>query len=111
MTPGPGTQSGRQYERHRITAAGAQLREAGRQFAKHAAILIRTVEQARQDAGIAQGYRGVLTVGARFALWTEVLLKWLPVMRDLAPDVSIHGEIGHEGALTWSTPATASPNP
>lgn len=79
--------------------AGATLTPAGRQFQKHAATLIRTVEQARQDAGITRGYRGVLTVGARFALWVEVLLKWLPAMRALAPDVSIRGEIGHEDVL------------
>lgn len=79
--------------------AGATLTPAGRQFLKHAATLVRTVEQARQDAGIARGYRGVLTVGARFALWVEVLLNWLPGMRELAPDVSIRGEIGHEDVL------------
>lgn len=79
--------------------AGATLTPAGRQFLKHAATLIRTVEQARQDAGIARGYRGVLTVGARFALWVEILLKWLPGMREIAPDISIRGEIGHEDAL------------
>lgn len=79
--------------------AGASLTPAGRQFLKHAATLIRTVEQARQDAGIVRGYRGVLTIGARFALWVEVLLKWLPGMREVAPDVTIRGEIGHEDVL------------
>lgn len=79
--------------------AGAILTPAGRQFLKHAATLIRTVEQAQQDAGIARGYRGVLTVGARFALWVEVLLKWLPGMREAAPHVTIRGEIGHEDVL------------
>lgn len=79
--------------------AGAMLTTAGRQFLKHAATLIRTVEQAQQDAGIAHGYRGVLTVGARFALWVELLLTWLPRMREIMPDVSIRGEIGHEDTL------------
>jgi DNA-binding transcriptional LysR family regulator len=79
--------------------AGAVLTPSGRQFLKHAATLVRTVEQAQQDAEIAHGYRGVLTVGARFALWVEVLLKWLPRMREAAPDVSIRGEIGHEDTL------------
>lgn len=79
--------------------AGATLTPAGRQFLKHAATLIRTVEHARQDAGITRGYRGVLTVGARFALWVEVLLRWLPGMRELAPDISVRGEIGHEDVL------------
>jgi DNA-binding transcriptional LysR family regulator len=38
--------------------AGTRLTPAGRQFQKHAAVLVRTVERARQDAGIAAGYRG-----------------------------------------------------
>ena len=59
--------------------AGAKLTPAGRQFQKHAATLVRTIEQAQQDAGIAHGFRAVLTVGARFALWVELLLKWLPL--------------------------------
>jgi DNA-binding transcriptional LysR family regulator len=79
--------------------AGATLTSAGRQFQKHAATLIRTVEQARQDAGIAQGYRAVLTVGGRFALWVDLLLRWLPLMRRLAPDVSVRAEIGAEDDL------------
>ncbi len=79
--------------------SGAHLTAAGRQFQKHAATLVRTVEQARQDAGVAHGYRALLTVGARFALWVELLLRWLPLMREVAPDVSVRGEIGGEEAL------------
>jgi DNA-binding transcriptional LysR family regulator len=79
--------------------AGARLTPAGRQFQKHAVTLIRTIEQAQQDAGIAHGYRAVLTVGARFALWVELLLKWLPQMRELTPDVSLRAEIDAEEGL------------
>lgn len=46
-----------------------------------------------------RGYRGVLRIGARFALWVEVLLERLAKMRHAAPDVSIRGENGHEHAL------------
>lgn len=79
--------------------AGATLTLAGRQFQKHAVTLTRAVEQAHQDAGIGRGYRAVLTVGARFALWVELLVKWLRLMRELAPDVSVRGEVGAEDAL------------
>jgi DNA-binding transcriptional LysR family regulator len=79
--------------------AGATLTPAGRQFQKHAATLIRTFEQARQDAGIAHGYRAVLTVGGRFALWVELLVKWLPLMRQLAPDVSLRAEMDVDDGL------------
>jgi DNA-binding transcriptional LysR family regulator len=79
--------------------SGATLTPAGRQFQKHAATLVRTIEQAQQDAGIVHGYRAVLTVGGRFALWVELLLKWLPLMRELAPDVSLRAEIDAEEGL------------
>ncbi len=36
--------------------AGATLTPAGRQFQKHASTLVRTVEHARQDVGIAKGF-------------------------------------------------------
>ena len=79
--------------------AGAKLTAAGRQFQKHAAILVRTVERARQDVGIAAGYRGTLAVGGRFGLWEGLLLEWLPLMRKMAPDISVRAEIGFEEDL------------
>lgn len=79
--------------------AGATLTPAGRQFQKHAATLVRTFEQARQDAGITHGYRAVLTVGGRFALWVELLVKWLPLIQQLAPDVSLRAEIDVDDGL------------
>ena len=79
--------------------AGTRLTAAGRQFQKHAAILVRTVERARQDVGIAAGYRATLTVGGRLGLWEGLLLEWLPLMRDLAPDISVRAEVGFEEEL------------
>jgi len=79
--------------------AGARLTAAGRQFQKHAAILVRTVERARQDVGTALGYRGTLAVGGRFGLWEGLLLAWLPLMRKMAPDISVRAEIGFEDDL------------
>jgi DNA-binding transcriptional LysR family regulator len=79
--------------------AGTRLTAAGRQFQKHAAILVRTVERARQDVGIAAGYEGTLTVGGRFGLWEGLLLEWLPLMRRMAPDISVRAEIGFEEDL------------
>lgn len=79
--------------------AGTALTPAGRQFQKHAASLVRTLEQARQDVGIPQGFRATLTVGGRFGLWEQLLLHWLPWMRKHAPDVCIRAEIGFEEDL------------
>jgi DNA-binding transcriptional LysR family regulator len=79
--------------------AGTTLTPAGKQFQKHAGTLVRTVEQARQDVGIPLGYRAVLAVGGRFGLWENLLLRWLPLMQKVAPDVSLRAEIGLEEDL------------
>lgn len=79
--------------------AGTTLTPAGRQFQKHASTLIRTVEQARHDVGVPRGFRAALTVGGRFGLWEQLLLKWLPIMRAAAPDISVRAEIGFEADL------------
>ena len=79
--------------------AGTRLTRAGRQFQKHATILVRTVERARQDVGTTAGYQGALAVGGRFGLWEGLLLEWLPLMRSAVPDVSLRAEIGFEEDL------------
>lgn len=79
--------------------AGTALTPAGRQFQKHAASLVRTVERARQDVGIPIGYRAVLAVGGRLGLWENLLSRWLPLMQEMAPDVSLRAEIGFEEDL------------
>jgi DNA-binding transcriptional LysR family regulator len=82
--------------------AGTTLTSAGRQFQKHASTLVRTVEQARLDVGIPRGFRAALTIGGRFGLWEQLLLKWLPLMQAQAPDVSVRAEIGFEADLMQS---------
>jgi DNA-binding transcriptional LysR family regulator len=79
--------------------AGTTLTPAGRQFQKHASTLVRTVEQARHDVGVPRGFRAALTVGGRFGLWEQFLLKWLPLMLKTAPDVSVRAEVGLEADL------------
>lgn len=79
--------------------AGTTLTLAGRQFQKHASALVRTVEQARHDVGVPRGFRAALTVGARFGLWEQFLLKWLPLMLTAAPDIAVRAEIGLEADL------------
>jgi DNA-binding transcriptional LysR family regulator len=79
--------------------AGTTLTSAGRQFQRHAALLTRTVEQARQEIGVVSGYRATLTVGGRIGLWEELLLRWLPIFGSLAPDVAVRALIGFEEEL------------
>lgn len=79
--------------------AGTTLTPAGRQFQRYAALLTRTVEQARQELGTARGFRATLTVGGRFTLWDGLLLSWLPVYAARAPDVAMRVLVGPEEHL------------
>lgn len=79
--------------------AGTTLTAAGRQFQKHAVTLMRTVEQARHDVGVSEGFRASLTIGARVGIWEDLLLRWLPIMRTAEPDIAIHAEVGFDEDL------------
>jgi DNA-binding transcriptional LysR family regulator len=78
---------------------GTTLTPAGRQFQRHAALLTRTVERARQELGIVTGFRGTLTVGGRVGLWEDLLLRWLPIFAARAPDCAVRALISFEDEL------------
>jgi DNA-binding transcriptional LysR family regulator len=82
--------------------AGTTLTAAGQQFQRHAALLTRTVEQARQEIGIVSGYRATLTIGGRIGLWEDLLLRWLPIFASLAPTVAVRALVGLEDELMQS---------
>ncbi|ANO52556.1 LysR family transcriptional regulator [Woeseia oceani] len=79
--------------------AGAFLTAEGQLFQKYAVSLLRTVERAHQAVGVPHGFRASLTIGARFALWEDLLLPWLGAMRHTAPDIALRTEIGFEDDL------------
>lgn len=79
--------------------SGTTLTPAGRQFQRHASTLMRTVEQARHDIGIPDGFTGTLTIGGRIGLWEEYLLHWLPLMQADNPHVSIRADSALEPEL------------
>jgi len=78
---------------------GADLTPAGRRFLKHAKALVRTLEQARHDVGLPEGFRGSLTLSGRIALWEGFLPRWADWMRQTVPDVSLRLEIGFEEGI------------
>jgi DNA-binding transcriptional LysR family regulator len=84
------------FVRHK---AGAVLTGAGRQFQRHAATLVRAVEQARQEVGVARGFRAALTAAGRFGLWEQFMLGWLAHMRADHADISVRSEVGFEQEL------------
>lgn len=75
---------------------GAELTPAGKRFLRHAKHLVRTVEQARHDVGLPEGFHDVLTLSGRIAVWEGFLPHWVAWMREAAPDVSLRLEIGFE---------------
>lgn len=75
---------------------GAELTPAGKRFLRHAKHLVRTVEQARHDVGLPQGFSDVLTLSGRIALWEGFLPHWVDWMREAAPEASLRLEIGFE---------------
>ena len=79
--------------------AGTTLTPAGRQFQRHASTLVRTVELARHDVGLPKGFSGTVVVGGRIGLWEEYLLRWLPLMQQANPQISIRIESALEAEL------------
>jgi LysR family transcriptional regulator, flagellar master operon regulator len=80
-------------------SAGVELSAAGRQFQRHASLLTRTVEQARQDVGAVTGFSATLTVGGRIGLWENLLDRWLPRFASLEPQVAVRVRVGFEEDL------------
>lgn len=79
--------------------AGTILTAGDRPFQNHAVILMSTVEQARHDVGKLQGFIALLTIGGRIEIWEGLLLRWLPLLRAVEPDIAIHAEVGFEEEL------------
>jgi len=79
--------------------AGASLTPSGRRFLRHAKALVLTLEQARHDVGLPSRFSASIAMGARIALWEELLPRWVGRMRAHQPDVSIRSEIGFEEDL------------
>lgn len=79
--------------------SGTVLTAAGRQFQRHAASLIRIVEQARQEIGVVTGFRATLTIGGRIGLWEDLLLRWLSSFVGIHPEIAVRAVVGFEEDL------------
>jgi DNA-binding transcriptional LysR family regulator len=82
--------------------AGAALTPAGQQFRRHAEMMLKQWQQARQEVGLPQRFRALLVVGGQFSLWDRLLVRWLPWMRAAAPDVMLQAEVGQSADLMTS---------
>ncbi len=79
--------------------SGAHLTPQGQVFLRYAKALLLTLEQARHDIGLPDRYKGSIRIGARIALWEELLPGWIDLTRRNFPDISIRCDIGFEEDL------------
>ena len=78
---------------------GATLTAAGRRFHRYALSAVRAWEQARQETALPEGYRAYLGLGSQVSLWERLILKWIPWMRQEAPDVALRLEADYSDSL------------
>lgn len=79
---------------------GASLTAAGNRFQRHAAAMLRLWEVARQEAALPAGHRALLRMGSEAGLWNRLLNRWIPWMRQNAPDIALRCDVGlPEGLL------------
>jgi DNA-binding transcriptional LysR family regulator len=79
--------------------AGAKLTPAGKRFLEHAKRLVLTAQQARDEVGLPGRFRASLRIGARIALWEDLLPEWVNWLRSALTDVALRCEIGFEEDL------------
>jgi DNA-binding transcriptional LysR family regulator len=61
--------------------------------------LVRTVERARNDMGVAMVFRASVTIGGRFGLWGKLLFICLPRIHRAVRGIAIREEMAFEDEL------------
>ncbi len=79
--------------------SGVELTSAGHHFRRYALGIQRLWQQAHQEVTLPEGFRMVLALGAQVSLWDRLILKWMPRMRNKAPDVAIRVEADYSNSL------------
>ena len=70
--------------------SGVELTAAGHQFHRYAVTLVRAWEQARQEVSLPEGFSTMFGLGAQVSLWERLVVRWIPWMREKAPDVCLN---------------------
>lgn len=79
--------------------AGVTLTPEGRRFERYASTMVRIWEQARHEVAMPPAFEAILRVGAQAGLWNRMLYRWLPWMREAAPEIAIVAELGQPSVL------------
>ena len=79
--------------------AGVTLTPEGRRFERYASTMVRIWEQARHEVVMPPAFEAILRVGAQAGLWNRMLYRWLPWMREAAPEIAIVAELGQPSVL------------
>lgn len=74
--------------------SGTKPTAAGFQFHRYATTLVRAWEQARQEVALPSSFQAVLSIGGQFTLWDQLLLRWIPWVRQAVPDMAVRAEVG-----------------
>jgi len=78
---------------------GARPTAAGRQLLRHAGVLVRVWQQARQELGLPESMTRVLGIGAQVSLWERLMSEWIGRIRDRHPELALRAELGSADAL------------
>lgn len=78
------------FERNK---SGATPSQAGKEFARHAISIVRMWDQAKLSLALRDDQKKMLTIGGQPSLWDGFLLKWLPWMRQHAPEIAIRAQM------------------
>ena len=73
--------------------AGATPTQVGREFARHAAAIVRLWDQARLTLALPADHKKRLIIGGQPSLWDGFLLKWLPWMQNHAPEIAVSAQM------------------
>lgn len=79
--------------------AGVDLTGPGRQFSRYAGNMMRLWQRAQHDVALSRGYRGSFGLGSQVSLWDRLILRWIPWMRQAAPDVALRVEAENSQGL------------
>jgi len=78
---------------------GARPTAAGRQFLRHAAVLVRIWRQAQQELSLPETTTHVLGIGAQVSLWDGLLGEWIGWMRHRHPDIALRTDVASADIL------------